>query len=89
VIQDDLASFVDESFRADTERVLQSSYEIERIRSCFDKLPTSQRQVAAVWLNEDLSYDEIARQMALSLSSVKSLLFRARQNLEKCLERSA
>jgi RNA polymerase sigma-70 factor (ECF subfamily) len=84
---DDMAvqSAVDENLLAQTDHWLESQENLGRIKNCVDQLPDQQRQVFAIWLNEDLSYDELAKQLALSLSSVKSILFRARQNLEKCI----
>lgn len=64
---------------------LESQENLAQIKNCFDHLPDQQRQIMGVWLNEELSYDDLAKQLALSLSAVKSQLFRARQNLEKCL----
>lgn len=57
--------------------------EIARVRIALDELPDAQRVVLVLWMTEDLSYDQIAAQMNVSESSVKSLLFRARANLEK------
>jgi RNA polymerase sigma factor (sigma-70 family) len=49
------------------------------------KLPEKQYQAWVLSEMEDLSYKEISEVMQVSLSSVESLLFRARQNLRKFL----
>jgi RNA polymerase sigma-70 factor (ECF subfamily) len=49
------------------------------------KLPASQHKAWVLSELENLSYKEISEVMELSLSSVESLLFRARQNLKKLI----
>jgi RNA polymerase sigma factor (sigma-70 family) len=49
------------------------------------KLPPSQHKAWVLSELENLSYREIADVMNISLSSVESLLFRARQNLRKII----
>jgi RNA polymerase sigma factor (sigma-70 family) len=51
----------------------------------IDKLPENQKAAFVLNKVEDLSYAEIAEVMKLSLSSIESLLFRAKQNLQKLL----
>lgn len=61
----------------------------ERARILFkaiDKLPENQKIAFTLNKTEGLSYQEIAEIMELSLSSVESLLFRAKSNLQKYLE---
>lgn len=49
------------------------------------KLPLQQRRVFVLRYQHDMPYEEIAEVSELSVSSVKSLLFRARENLRKIL----
>jgi RNA polymerase sigma-70 factor, ECF subfamily len=49
------------------------------------QLPEKQHMAWILWEMENLSYQEISEIMKVSLSSVESLLFRARQNLRKIL----
>ena len=49
------------------------------------KLPDKQHQAWVLSEMENLSYKEVSEIMNISLSSVESLLFRARQNLRKIL----
>lgn len=51
----------------------------------LDKLPENQRIAYTLAKYDDLSYEEIAVVMSLSLSSVESLMFRAKDNLKKSL----
>ncbi|MFH1136620.1 MAG: RNA polymerase sigma factor [Pseudomonadota bacterium] len=58
----------------------------EKARVLFDRLPEKQRAALLLRVNEDLSYQEISRVLGTSVSSIESLLFRARRRLKKCLE---
>ncbi len=49
------------------------------------ELPLKQREAFVLRYQHDLPYEEIAEISELSVSSVKSLLFRARENLRKLL----
>ena len=51
----------------------------------IEKLPDNQKTAFVLHKLEDLPYAEIAEVMALSLASVESLLFRAKQNLRQHL----
>lgn len=53
----------------------------------IEQLPENQKVAFTLHKTEDLSYQEIAEVMKLSVSAVESLLFRARQNLRKLLEK--
>ena len=48
-------------------------------------MPKNQKIAFTLSKYEDLSYKEIADVMQLSLSSVESLIFRAKKNLQKKL----
>ena len=53
----------------------------------IEQLPENQKVAFTLHKTEELSYQEIADVMQLSVSAVESLLFRARQNLRKLLEK--
>ena len=53
----------------------------------IDQLPENQKVAFTLHKTEELSYQEIADVMQISVSAVESLLFRARQNLRKLLEK--
>jgi len=60
--------------------------EMERIvQRLIRSLPERQRTAITLQYYEGLAYEEIASAMEISRSSVESLLFRAKQNLEKRL----
>ena len=56
-----------------------------KLKACIDKLPKNQRLALIVWMTEEKSYEEIAKELETSISSVKSLLFRSRQSLKEMM----
>ncbi|MEA3445094.1 MAG: sigma-70 family RNA polymerase sigma factor [Bacteroidota bacterium] len=64
---------------------IESSERKKRMDIAIDSLPENQRSAFVLNKYDDKSYKEIAEIMGLSLSSVESLLFRAKQNLQKKL----
>jgi len=57
----------------------------EEVMDAVRHLPQKQRAALLLRVNEGLSYAEIAGILSTSISSVESLLFRARENLRKTL----
>ena len=55
------------------------------IRQAIDSLPENQRLSIIMVTYQNLRYDEIADALGCSISAVKSLIHRARQNLKKLL----
>lgn len=53
----------------------------------IDKLPENQRIAFVLNKTEQLSYQEVSEVMGISLSSAESLIFRAKSNLKKRLEK--
>lgn len=64
---------------------LAASEREARLRQALDSLPARQRLALVLASFEDRSYEEIAAAMGTSLSSVESLLFRARRGLAAAL----
>lgn len=56
------------------------------IRAAIDRLPDGQRAVVVLRYLQEFSYKEIADALQLPLNTVKSYLFRARQQLQAMLE---
>ena len=56
------------------------------VRLAMDSLNGRQRMAVLLSKFEGMSYEEIAESMQLSTKAVKSLLFRARENLREMLE---
>jgi RNA polymerase sigma-70 factor, ECF subfamily len=69
----------------------QPEFELENkqraliLHEAIGRLPENQKVAFTLSKYEDLSYQEIAEVMELSVSSVESLLFRAKKNLQKKL----
>ena len=63
--------------------ILENSEKSEIINRAVDNLAKNQRVAFILYKYENLSYKEIALVMKTSLSSVESLLFRAKKNLQK------
>ncbi|MGD0412930.1 MAG: sigma-70 family RNA polymerase sigma factor [Verrucomicrobiota bacterium] len=58
-------------------------HELEaKIQQALDQLPEKQRLAVLLCRQDDLSYEEIARVLGLSLSATKSLIHRARETLK-------
>lgn len=58
---------------------------IEILRWAINSLPENQKISLTLFYNEELSYKEIAEIMRLSLSSIESLIHRAKKNLKELL----
>jgi RNA polymerase sigma-70 factor, ECF subfamily len=59
----------------------------EAVKAAIDALPDNQRMAVLLSRYEDMTYDQIAETMGLSLEAVKSVLFRAKENLKQALAR--
>ncbi len=57
----------------------------EMLMDSIQRLPEKQKAALLLRVNEELSYSEIGNVLSTSVSSVESLLFRARENLKKML----
>ena len=64
---------------------LLAEAESRAVRDLVDQLPAAQRTALSLLLIEELSYAEIATAMGVSLTAVKTHIFRARKSLEKDL----
>jgi RNA polymerase sigma-70 factor, ECF subfamily len=65
--------------------VLQDKEKMKILEQALDALPEKQKKAFVLSKYEDLSYKQISEVMKLSVSSVESLIFRAKQNLQKNL----
>jgi RNA polymerase sigma factor (sigma-70 family) len=70
----------------DAEEILITKLEKEQVHHCIRKLKETQKEVVMLKMFSDLSYEEIAENIESSVSSVKSLLNRARKSLFTCLQ---
>jgi RNA polymerase sigma-70 factor (ECF subfamily) len=60
-----------------------------KLEHCLQKLAESQREALVLRTFSDNSYEDIADTMQTTLSSVKSLIHRAKESLLKCLGKGA
>jgi len=67
------------------EEILQNKEKKMILEQAIDSLPPKQKKAFILSKYDDLSYKEISEVMNISFSSVESLLFRAKQNLQKKL----
>jgi len=76
----------------DSDRTDNADYKIDMkeqqmvLKSAINKLPDNQRIAFILSKYQELSYKEISEVMGVSVSSVESLLFRAKVNLQKHLK---
>ena len=67
------------------EELLIDSEQSVRLLNALNELPTSQRVAIVLRIYDEMSYQEIAQIMDRSVSSVDSLLIRAKKNLHRKL----
>ncbi len=72
--------------RPDPAQELEQKQQRAFINFCISRLAETQRVAFVLSQQDGLSYREIARIMDKNLSSVESLIYRARQNLRKIME---
>ena len=72
--------------KENVEREVMSGYIAQDIREAIEQLPEHHRTVIVLRYLQDFSYNEIADCLNLPLNTVKSYLFRARQQLQHLLQ---
>ena len=73
--------FEDQKTFTPPQAILHRELEV-KIQHALDQLPEKQRLAILLCRQDDLSYEEIARVLGLSLSATKSLIHRARETLK-------
>lgn len=68
-----------------SEEVVELEEKNSVINKALDKLPENQRIAFTLHKYDDIPYQQISEIMNISLSAVESLIFRAKQNLQKYL----
>jgi RNA polymerase sigma-70 factor (ECF subfamily) len=66
------------------EEQIDQQEKVDELKRHIEALPASQRVVLVLSMNE-IAYEQIAEELDLTLAAVKSLLFRARQSLQKAM----
>jgi RNA polymerase sigma-70 factor (ECF subfamily) len=74
------------SEQAKPESLLMANEQSDAIKGAIESLPPKQKAAILLRHFDDLSYAEIAKVLDTSVSSVESLIFRARQTLRLALE---
>jgi len=74
----------DEKIRP-VDSAMESEETEKQVQAALQSLPENQRAAIILKIYEDRPYSEIAAMIGVSISSVESLLFRARQELKKKL----
>ena len=67
-------------------------HEEERLKqlwAAIEKLPSRQRQCLLLWVRDDMTYEEIAETLQLSVNTVRNHLAESRKSLQKALKREA
>jgi len=78
-----------ESMAVGEERAFAATLRRERqqiLRQAIEKLPTQRRRCLVLWAYRELTYEQIATVMQLSLGTVKAHLAQARRQLESLVE---
>jgi RNA polymerase sigma-70 factor (ECF subfamily) len=65
--------------------VMAGIEDTNRLKKAIDQLPQRQRVILVLWMSEEKSYEDLAKEMYISLNAAKVLLFRAKENLQKML----
>jgi RNA polymerase sigma-70 factor, ECF subfamily len=65
----------------------EKSDRLEMVEEAIRKLPDAQRVPLVLFHFQEMSYDEIASQLGISLAKVKSDIFRGRESLKKILSK--
>lgn len=60
---------------------------LDALRDCVSKLTTSDRECIELRFREDLMPAAISERIGIALETIKKRLFRAKQQLQTCLER--
>lgn len=75
-----------ESTGADPMELLEAKELGQKIEKAVDSLPPKYKAVLVLRLFEDLSYEDIAKTLKISVGTVMSRLFRARERMQEMLK---
>ncbi len=68
---------------------IESKFALQELQEALLLIPVRQREVFILRYQHDISYEDICEITGLSLSTIKSLLFRARENLRQVMQDKA
>lgn len=86
ISMDGIDSFMHSSLTEIPEQVMLRNEKVSMVRAAIQNLPEKQRTALVLREYDQLGYQEIADILGHTVSSVKSLLFRARENVKLQLE---
>jgi RNA polymerase sigma-70 factor, ECF subfamily len=67
------------------EAILSNQVQKKQILHALDQLPDRQRAAIVLWMQDDKSYEELARDLKTHVGAFKVLLHRAKENLARTL----
>lgn len=70
---------------ADEESATDVSFELKHVQACISKLPDGYRAVLNLYVFEEMTHEEVADTLGISVNTSKSQLSRARKLLKKLL----
>ena len=76
---------IKDTLGTDPEIIFENTEKADMLHRAIDSLPKNQKIAFTLNKYEDLSYKQISEVMDISLSSVESLIHRAKKNLQKKL----
>jgi RNA polymerase sigma factor (sigma-70 family) len=60
---------------------------MEKMKAAIESLPSRQRQCLLLWVRDEMSYEEIAETLQLSVNTVRNHLAEARKSLQRTLKK--
>lgn len=69
------------------EQILASKEMRQTVRDCLNRMPSVDRAVLHFWILDEMSHNEIAKRLKLSVAAVKTRIHRARVVLRRMLQR--
>ena len=85
-VADDSLDELEAELEAADEIMIKKMEDLQ-VNLCVNELKASQKEVLTLRIYSELGYDEIAALCSLTLSSVKSLLVRAKEKILECLRK--
>jgi RNA polymerase sigma-70 factor, ECF subfamily len=91
-VKHELLGFESESFddklisASNIENELSTKGDLEAVFSAVDRLPDRMRIALVSWVSEEMSREELAEKLQITLPALKGLLHRARKRLNEILE---
>lgn len=73
--------------RLDPFELIESEEQRKRLQQAFSGLDEREKMVLTMVIVEELSYSEIAQNLCLSVGAIKTIMFRAKNNLKELLSK--